>query len=193
MFGYGRVLTSGCGYKTLVRIGGGNLKPVVVFVVMGISAFATLKSIAAVWRVNTVDARFIDMPAGANLHVLHIPGLGYIVGTAILFWVLRYKDVWNFDGLLAVAGVVMGSAAALVRHTFRWDGFTVPFDLGQHLLGRVLMGVGGVTAMGCTLEQGLSGVSTLSLNALFALASIVAGAVRSLQLQAAHLERAAHA
>jgi uncharacterized protein len=56
MFGFGMVLASGCGNKTLLRIGAGSLKSVVVFVVMGIAAFATLKGITAVVRVNTVDA-----------------------------------------------------------------------------------------------------------------------------------------
>jgi uncharacterized membrane protein len=51
------------------------------------------------------------------------------------------------------------------------------------------MGVGGVTAMGCTIGQGLSGMSTLSLNAFVALAAIVLGAVVSLRQQAARLER----
>src|ERR1700754_187433 len=55
MFGFGMVLASGCGSKTLVRIGGGNLKSLVVFVVLGVSAFATLKGITAVVRVATVD------------------------------------------------------------------------------------------------------------------------------------------
>src|SRR5436190_17748725 len=54
MFGFGMVLASGCGNKTLVRIGGGNLKSLVVFIVLGVSTFATLKGITAVARVTTV-------------------------------------------------------------------------------------------------------------------------------------------
>ena len=264
MFGYGMVIASGCGNKTLVRIGGGNLKSVVVFVVMGVSAFATLKGITAVLRAGTVDTVFVDMPAGANLSILGIPSLGYFLGMALLLWVLRHKDFWTFDNLLAsfgvgalvtvmwwvsghlgfvaehpetldavyvatnsgriealnfvapvayaldwlmfysdaskvlsagvaaVAGVLVGSAAsALQTKTFRWEGFANPRDLGQHLLGSVLMGVGGVTAMGCTFGQGLSGISTLSLNSVVALAAIVLGAVVSLRQQAARLERTA--
>jgi uncharacterized membrane protein YedE/YeeE len=264
MFGYGMVIASGCGNKTLVRIGGGNLKSVVVFVVMGVSAFATLKGITAVLRANTVDTLFVEMPAGANLSVLGIPSLGYILGAALLLWALRHKDAWAFDnllaglgvgglvvamwwvsghlgfvpehpetldavyvgtssgrmealnfvapiantldwlmfysdaskvlttGVMAVSGVIAGSAgSALMNRTFRWEGFANPRDLGQHLLGSVLMGVGGVTAMGCTVGQGLSGISTLSLNALLALAAIVIGAIVSLRLQAARLERTA--
>jgi uncharacterized protein len=264
MFGYGMVIASGCGNKTLVRIGGGNLKSLVVFVVMGISAFATLKGITAVLRVNTVDAMFVDMPSGANLSGLGIPGLGHLLGAVLLLLVLRHKDFWTFDSLLAgfgvgglvvamwwvsghlgfvpehpetldavylatnsgriealnfvapvaytldwlmfysdaskvmsagiasVTGVLLGSAAcALQSQTFRWEGFANPRDLGQHLFGAVLMGVGGVTAIGCTFGQGLSGISTLSLNSLIALAAIVLGAVVSLRQQAARLERTA--
>jgi uncharacterized membrane protein YedE/YeeE len=264
MFGYGMVIASGCGNKALVRIGGGNLKSLVVFVVMGISAFATLKGITAVLRVNTVDTWFVDMAAGANLNALNVPGLDYILGAALMLWVLRHKDFWSFDsllagvgvgglvvamwwvsghlgfvaehpetldavylatnsgriealnfvapvaytldwlmfysdaskvlsvGIVAVAGVLVGSAAsALQNKTFRWEGFASPRDLGQHLFGSVLMGVGGVTAMGCTFGQGLSGISTLSINSFIALAAIVVGAVVALRQQAARLERTA--
>jgi hypothetical protein len=55
LFGFGMVLGSGCGSKTLVRIGSGNLKAFVVFLVMGVAAFATLKGITAVLRVATVE------------------------------------------------------------------------------------------------------------------------------------------
>jgi len=264
MFGYGMVIASGCGNKTLVRIGGGNLKSVVVFVVMGVSAFATLKGITAVLRASTVDTVFIDIPAGASLSLLGIPNLGYLLGAALLLVVLRHKDFWTFDnlfagfgvgavvvamwwvsghlgfvpehpetldavylatnsgriealnfvapvaytldwlmfysdaskvlsaGIAAVAGVLLGAfASALQTQTFRWEGFANPRDLGQHLVGGVLMGVGGVTAMGCTFGQGLSGISTLSLNSVVALAAIVLGAVVSLRQQAARLERTA--
>ena len=264
MFGYGMVIASGCGNKALVRIGGGNLKSVVVFVVMGISAFATMKGITAVLRANTVDTIFIDMPLGANLNALGLPGIGYIVAAILLLWVLRDRDFWTLNsavagvgvgaivvamwwasghlgfvpehpetldavylgtnsgriealnfvapvaytldwlmfysdaskvlstGIAAVAGVVLGSlASALQTKSFRWEGFANPRDLGQHLAGSVLMGVGGVTAMGCTFGQGLSGISTLSLNSAIALAAIVLGAVVSLRQQAARLERTA--
>jgi uncharacterized membrane protein YedE/YeeE len=264
MFGYGMVIASGCGNKTLVRIGGGNLKSLVVFVVMGVSAFATLKGITAVLRVNTVDLIAWDMPSGASLNALGVPGLGYVLGAMLLLAVWRHKDFWTFDnflagvgvgslvvilwwvsghlgfvpehpvtldsvylatssgrmealsftapvahaldwlmfysdqskvlttGVTAVVGVVVGSAISAVwQRTFRWEGFANPRDLGQHLIGAVLMGIGGVTAMGCTIGQGLSGISTLSLNSVMALAAILLGAVVSLRQQAARMERTA--
>ena len=43
------------------------------------------------------------------------------------------------------------------------------------------MGIGGVTAMGCTVGQGLSGLSTLALGSFIAVAGIVAGAVLALR------------
>jgi uncharacterized membrane protein YedE/YeeE len=45
MFGFGMVLASGCGSRTLVRLGAGNLKSLVVFFVLGLAAFATLKGV----------------------------------------------------------------------------------------------------------------------------------------------------
>ena len=64
LFGFGMVLGSGCGSKTLVRIGGGSLKGVVVFLAMGVAAFMTLRGVFAVARVNTVDRVAFELPAG---------------------------------------------------------------------------------------------------------------------------------
>ena len=93
-------------------------------------------------------------------------------------------------GVVSVAGVVVGAAAhALATRQFRWEGFRTTEDLANHLIGAVLMGVGGVTALGCTIGQGLSGVSNLSLTSFTAVAGIVAGAVVALKYQAWRLEK----
>ena len=63
LFGVGMTLGSGCGNKTLVRIGGGNLKSVVVFVFLGISAYMTMKGLFGVWRVTWLDPVAIDLGA----------------------------------------------------------------------------------------------------------------------------------
>lgn len=63
-FGFGMVLASGCGSKNLVRMGGGNLKALVVLVVLAISSFATLSGLTAVLRVATVDAVAFQFPKG---------------------------------------------------------------------------------------------------------------------------------
>ena len=273
MFGFGMVLASGCGSKTLVRIGGGNLKSLVVFIVLGVAAFATLKGITAVLRVATVDAAAITLATGQDLPSLlaaHTGAakrtlaalLGGVLGGALIVWSLARTEGRTADNLLAgvgvgaiivavwwvsgrlgfvaedpntlqeafvatnsrgmeslsfvapvaytldwlmffsdkgklltvgivsVAGVVVGSAAyALLTGGFRWEGFRDAGDTANHLVGAVLMGVGGVTALGCTIGQGLSGMSTLSLTSFVAMPSIVAGAVAALRWQAWRIER----
>jgi uncharacterized membrane protein YedE/YeeE len=273
MFGLGMVLASGCGNKTLVRVGGGSLKALTVFVVMGVAAYASLRGITAVLRVNTVDRVVLELPAGQDLPSLLSAALGLpvptlalllggLIGLALLAFVLarpegRSAEVWvagvvlgavivgvwwvsgvlghveehpltleetflatnsqrmesltfvapmayTLDwlmmfsdrskvltlGVVTAAGVIAGSAVvALVTRSFRWEGFGGVEDTANHLVGAVLMGVGGVTAMGCTVGQGLTGVSTLALGSFIALAGIIVGAVLGLRWQVWRLER----
>lgn len=273
MFGFGMVLASGCGSKTLVRIGGGNLKSLVVFVVLGIAAFATLKGITAVARVATVDAVAITLAGAQDLPSLlaRTTGLaktqlalllGGAIGGALLLWSLARAEGRNADnllgglgigavvagvwwvsgvlghvaedpntlqeafvatnsqrmeslsfvapiayaldwlmffsdaskhltiGIVAALGVVVGSAAvAIANRSFRWEGFRNAEDTANHLVGAALMGVGGVCALGCTIGQGMSGVSTLSLTSFVALAAIIGGAVAALRWQTWRIER----
>ncbi|MEO8655977.1 MAG: YeeE/YedE thiosulfate transporter family protein, partial [Ramlibacter sp.] len=94
-------------------------------------------------------------------------------------------------GIVSVFGVIAGSAAvALATRRFRWEGFGGTDDLAHHLAGAVLMGVGGVTAMGCSIGQGVSGVSTLSATSVVAAAAMVAGARVALGYQSWRLEHA---
>jgi uncharacterized protein len=273
MFGFGMVLASGCGSKTLVRLGGGSLKALVVALVLSASAFATIKGITAMARVASVDAVFIALPAqqdlpslaahafgGARTTLALVLGLaiggaliavalarregrdaqtllaGLGIGAAIvgawwvsgrlgfiaedpvtleeaflatnsrrmealsfvaplaytLDWLLFFSDASKLltVGIVSSVGVVSGSAlVALASGSFRWEGLSGVEDTANHLVGGLLMGVGGVTAMGCTIGQGLSGVSTLGLTSFVALASIVAGAVLALRYQAWRVER----
>ena len=267
------VLASGCGSKTLVRIGGGNLKSVVVFAVMGVAAFATLKGITAVIRVATLDRVAIDFNSNAALSNWLGGALGVnpttaglllalALGLGLIIWALLGADFLRFDNLLAglglgavivamwwvsgrmgyvaehpetlqeaflatnsgriealsfvspvaytqdwlmffsdkakvltigivsVFGVVVGSAVyAVVTRTFRWEGFRGTEDTANHLVGAVMMGIGGVAAMGCTVGQGLSGISTLSATSFVAVAAILAGAVLALKYQVWRLEK----
>ncbi len=76
-----------------------------------------------------------------------------------------------------VLGVAAGSfATAAVREELRWEAFDDPREMRRHLLGAVLMGLGGVLARGCTIGQGLTGTSTLSIAAPIAVLAMVAGA-----------------
>jgi hypothetical protein len=103
-----------------------------------------------------------------------------------LDWFLFFSDQSKLLtlGIVSTFGVVLGSAAvAVATRTFRWEGFAGVEDTANHLAGAALMGVGGVTALGCTIGQGLSGLSTLSLGSMVALAGIMAGAVLALRWQ----------
>jgi uncharacterized membrane protein YedE/YeeE len=275
LFGFGMVLASGCGSKALVRLGGGNLKSLVVLVMLAIAASATLRGISAVVRVNTVDRVVLPMAPGQDLpHLLATTtNLPYstsagLVGTAIalamaawvlskpqgrsrevlfggagvgavivglwwvsgrlgflaedpntlqeaflatnsrrmealsmaapvgyaLDWLLQFSDKGKVltMGIVSIAGVLAGStAAAITSRSFRWESFSRPEDMVNHLLGGTLMGIGGVTALGCTIGQGLSGISTLALGSALAVASIVTGALAGLRYQDWRLERLA--
>lgn len=274
LFGFGMVLASGCGSKTLVRVGGGNLKSLIVFVVLGVSAFATLKGITAVVRVATVDAVAITFATGQDLPSLLAAAvgvskttlaavLGVAIGGGLIGWSVARAEgrtpdsllagfgvgaiiagVWFVSGrlghviedpntlqeaflvtnsgrmeslsfvapvaytidwlmffsdksklltigIVSVVGVVAGSGVySVVSGSFRWEGFRDAGDTANHLVGATLMGVGGVTALGCTVGQGLSGVSTLSLTSFVAVGAIMAGAVGALRYQIWRIERA---
>ena len=95
-------------------------------------------------------------------------------------------------GVASVLGVVLGSAAyALAAGRFRWEGFASLDDLRNQLVGAGLMGFGGVTAMGCTIGQGLTGVSTLAIGSFIALAGIIGGSVAMLKYTLWREERSA--
>jgi len=81
-------------------------------------------------------------------------------------------------GPAIVAGTLAGAfAAALLTRTARWEGFDSPARLAASAGGGLLMGLGGVLAVGCSIGQGLSGLSTLAFASLPACAGIVAGAL----------------
>jgi len=85
-------------------------------------------------------------------------------------------------GIVSVLGVMLGSLlVALATRSFRLEGFASMQDLRSHLAGAVLMGFGGVTAIGCTVGQGLSGLSTLAPGSLIAVAGIVCGSVATMR------------
>jgi hypothetical protein len=272
LFGIGMVLASGCGSKTLIRIGGGNLKSVVVFMVLGLTAYMTMRGFLGVIRINTLDTIFIafntpqDLPSllsgplGIERPGLHL-ALGLIIGSAFIVYALASKAFWTAEnliagivvglaicavwwvsgnlgfvaedpntleevflvtnsgrmeslsfvapyaysldwlmmysdtskvltvGIIAVLGMIIGSAVvAIATKSFRWESFRNAEDTGNHLVGAALMGFGGVTALGCTVGQGLSGISTLALGSLLALPGFIFGAylgLRYLQMRLA--------
>ena len=94
-------------------------------------------------------------------------------------------------GVATALGVPLGSASvALATREFRWEGFANAGDLGHHLVGALLMGFGGVAALGCTVGQGVSGLSLLSAGAFITCAGFALGAWAALRYQGWRIERA---
>lgn len=270
-FGVGMVLASGCPAKNLVRLGGGSLKALVVLLVMGTAALATLRGMPGLLRVKWLDPVTVTPPAGPFIGqwvsaVLHLPPgndvfNGFLLaavatGLPLLLWALRtpqsrhtanvmgglgvgaillalwwvsgglgvvpehpetlervflttasgrmeglsftgpvaqWLDLFQYQadgrkrmtfGMALVPGVALGAGLAAWRSgQWRWEGFTRTTDLARHLIGAMLMGMGGVSAMGCTFGQGLTGLSTLNWGSLVAVAAIVTGALVTLHVQ----------
>ncbi|MBM3572804.1 MAG: YeeE/YedE family protein [Alphaproteobacteria bacterium] len=251
LFGFGMTLTGGCGNKTLVRLGAGNLKSIVVFLFLAISAYMTLRGLLGVARVNVIEVTNLDLKArgldaqglpdmlsalglpqrlARGLAVCAIAGAclvyclkdaafraspphlasGLIIGALIpagwlitgvlgaddfnptplatftfvapagetVQYLMTYTGATINFGIAVVAGVIAGAfVMAKATGTFKLESFVDADDFLRHMLGGVMMGAGGVLALGCTIGQGISGLSTLALGSLLAFASIVAGGV----------------
>ncbi len=250
MFGFGMTLAGGCGSKTLVRLGAGNLKSLLVMLVLGLFAYMTLRGLIAAGRVATIEPTNFDLRTlGAQTQLL--PALigtatgletqfaqrtASVLVIAFLAWVcfkdssfrksprniaagigiglltvagwyatgiagnddfeptplasftfvapigdtLIYLMTWTGAkigfGVASVFGVVLGAfVAAKTAREFRIESFAGTDDMLRHLAGAALMGTGGVLALGCTIGQGVTGLSTLALGSLLAFGSIVCG------------------
>lgn len=87
-------------------------------------------------------------------------------------------------GVAMVGGVLAGAlVVALLMRSFRIEGFERAGQMAGSAVGGVLMGFGGVVALGCSIGQGLSGLSTLALASLPAVAGIIIGAGAVIQWQ----------
>ena len=274
LFGFGMTLASGCGSKTLIRAGAGNLKSVIVMMFLAAGAYMTLKGVFAPWRANgldnvrwdagapTSDLPTLAMAAGvaaavrlwlplivaaalavfifANREFRTTPELvigGLVIGAVVVggwyvsghlgyvpedpktleesfvatdsgrmesysfvaptAYLLELLLLWTDQsrlltfGIAGVLGMLAGSAAmALATRTFRWEGFASVEDIANHVVGALMMGFGGVTALGCTIGQGLTGISTLAVGSILALAAIVVGCVAAVKYQMWRIERA---
>jgi uncharacterized protein len=250
LFGYGMVLSNGCGARALVLLGRGNLRSFVVVVVLGIVAEMTLKGLIAPARiaalqVSQTTATLTSVPALLSAvglgempaHILaasvmsaalivfafvHPPfrrspgqivaGLmvgiliaagwfatGYLgaddfnptpvtsltfiapIADALQYVMLSTGSTLNF-GIVTVFGVFAGSLlTALLTGRFHWEGYTSPRHMLRSAGGAALMGAGGVTAYGCSIGQGLTGLSTLALASFVAVAGIFAGTAAGLR------------
>jgi uncharacterized membrane protein YedE/YeeE len=260
LFGVGMTLGSGCGSKTLIRVGAGNLKSLIVYVFLGIAAYMTLRGVLGAFRVGVLEKAVITLPAGQDLPALlglHRAILAALIGGVLLAFVyaskqfrssfdytlggvvtglvvvggwyvsghlghvaedprtlqeafvatnsgrmesfsfvspmaytLDYLMLWTDKsktityGIASGLGVIAGSAAyALATRSFRWEGFRDAEDTANHIVGGMLMGFGGICALGCTIGQGISGFSTLALGSIITFVAIVAGSALTMKYQ----------
>ena len=272
LFGIGMTLGSGCGNKTLVRVGAGNLKSLVVLAIAAIMAYLMLwtpfyEKLFHPWvsattidlaqhGVNTqelgavIAAMFGLQPSrtlnaavggalalGLFIYVFRSAEFrgsfdnllgGAAVGLAVLAgWYLTggllgqaWKEYAEFAtqvpsrvqvqsytfispmgdtvryllspgtttlvnfGVVALAGVIAGSFVyALVARSFRIEWFVSVKDFANHAVGGVLMGVGGVLSMGCTVGQAITGMSTMAIGSALTFLAIVIGAAGTMKYQ----------
>jgi uncharacterized membrane protein YedE/YeeE len=260
LFGVGMTLGSGCGSKTLIRIGGGNLKSLIVYVFLGIAAYMTLRGLFGAFRVGVLEQASMtfatgqDLPSLLGVHPalpaaliggaliafayasadfranfdytlggvvtgLVVVGGWYVSGVvghvaehpetlqeafvatnsgrmesfsfvSPMAYTLEYLMLWTDSskivtyGIASAMGVIAGSAAyALATRKFRWEGFRDAEDTANHVIGGTLMGFGGITALGCTIGQAVTGISTLALGSFVTFAAILAGSALTMKYQ----------
>ncbi len=287
MFGIGMTLASGCGNKCLVRIGGGNLKSILVFAVIAVIAYFMVnpfpgsdQTLFTVLFYNWIRPLAIDLGSSQDLGTL-VAGsdgaatarlvIGGALGVLLLFIAFRSRDFrgrfdnvlgglavglavlaawyvtsnvqididgdqytlrsyaqqWDFlaesdagkpadtrplmpqsftfinpmgqtagysvsgfnsayltFGVMAVAGVILGSLLwSLLSRSFRFEWFASFRDFLNHVTGAIFMGFGGVLGLGCTIGQGITGISTLALGSFIAFAGIVLGSALTMKIQ----------
>ena len=285
-FGIGMTLASGCGNKCLVRIGGGNLKSIMVMIVIGVIAYFMLnpfpgsdKTLFSLLFYDWMRPLSVNVGASQDLGSLiggeSVDTARLIVGSAIgvlLLWFIfksadfrssrdnilggavvglailaawyvtsnvsinaddemfslgGYYEEWDmlaesdegkpvqgrplspqsytfinpmaqtvgfaakgFDltlltfGIMAFLGVVAGSLLwSLLSRSFRFEWFSSFRDFVNHLVGAVLMGFGGTLALGCTIGQGITGLSTLAVGSFITFVAIVFGSALTMKMQ----------
>jgi hypothetical protein len=87
----------------------------------------------------------------------------------------------NF-GIALVVGVLIGSLlTAVVTGRFSLEGYISANHMVRSISGAALMGIGGAMAYGCSIGQGLTGLSTLGMPSFIAVAGILSGAALALR------------
>lgn len=271
IFGIGMTLASGCGNKTLLRIGGGNLKSILVLFIMGFAAYLMIfTDVSYDFFIRWMEPAFVDLTSydiedqGLGSIISGVGGfdtattslvVGAVLGVMLIQWALSSKDfTGSFDNMLAgvvvaavivaawwvttgemgvelmdevdmmderpyavgaqaftfaqpsahllrwietgfsnqlvtfslcaSAGVVSGAFLfSLLTGKFRIEWFSSWKDFFLHVIGGFMMGIGGVLAMGCTIGQAVSGVSTLALGSFITFIAIVFGSALTMKIQ----------
>jgi len=290
LFGIGMTLGSGCANKTLVRIGGGNIKSVFVFIVIAIISYYMVdpfKQLPATWYqeyfapwlneaslslstpqdIGSIVGGWFDVSAltmrlilGGVLALVLLSLVfcskefrgsfdnifaGILIGVVVMLaWyftsrvgvttedgvmkLTEFYGEWDMMmesdegkpkngstnlqpqsftfisplgqaygyagsgfssafltfGAISVFGVALGSFFwALISKSFRIEWFASVKDFVVHMIGAVLMGIGGVLGLGCTVGQAITGVSTLAVGSFLVFAGIVFGSAITMKIQ----------
>jgi uncharacterized protein len=130
---------------------------------------------------NTLQEAFVATNTGRMESFSFVAPLAYTL-EYLMFWTDKSKIITY--GIASAAGVIAGSAAyALATGKFRWEGFRDAEDTAMHIIGGLLMGFGGICALGCTVGQAITGFSTLALGSIITFVAIVAGSVATMKWQ----------
>ncbi|WP_455199204.1 YeeE/YedE family protein [Kaarinaea lacus] len=286
IFGIGMTLASGCGNKTLIRIGGGNLKSIMVLLVIGVIAYYMVnpfpnsdQTLFTVLFYDWIRPMAVELGRAQDLGTLVSAEnavntrlvIGIVIALAALVFVFKSAEFrgsfdnifagivvglvvlagWYFSssvgvdvdgenyslskfygewdmlsdseqgkpsagfplrpqsytfinpmgqtlgyvaggfqrsavtfGIMALFGVILGSLLwSLVSKSFRIEWFASGKDFLNHFIGAIFMGFGGVLALGCTIGQGITGVSTLAVGSFLALISIIFGSAITMKVQ----------
>ena len=290
LFGIGMTFASGCGNKTLIRIGGGNIKSILVFIIIAVIAYymtnpfpGSDKTLYSVLFYDWVNPLAISLDTNSDIGAITsgligsdntstvrlVIGLlvasfmlvyvfkaadfrsskdniqsGLIIGLIVLAaWYISsniginaedenyslsdYYSEWDMlaeddegkpatgralssqsftfinpigqsfgyikdkldpalltFGLVSVFGVILGSLLwSLISRSFRIEWFVDFKDFLNHSFGAILMGFGGVLALGCTIGQGITGMSTLALGSILTFISIIFGSALTMKIQ----------
>src|SRR4029079_14089472 len=130
---------------------------------------------------NTLQEAFLATNSGRIESFSFVSPMAYTLDYLML-WTDKSKMISY--GIASGLGVIAGSAAyARATRTCRWEGFRDAEDTANHVVGGMLMGFGGITALGCTIGQGISGFSTLALVSILTFVCIVIGSAVTMKYQ----------
>jgi len=267
LFGVGMTFASGCGNKTLVRIGGGNIKSVLVLAVIGLVGFymtnpfpGSDKTLYSVLFFDWVGPASISLSSLSDIGSLIsvesavlvrlIVGLlivsmlaiyifksaefrggfdnilgGLVIGLAVIAaWVISNNIAINADDELYSLGSyyqewdmladsdegkpsmgrplstqsftfvnnmaqtygysILGSFVwSIISKGFRIEWFASMKDFFMHFIGAILMGLGGTLALGCTIGQAITGISTLAVGSILVFIAILFGSALTMKMQ----------
>ena len=271
LFGIGMTFASGCGNKVLIRIGGGNIKSIIVLLIAGVMAYlmtrtdlyglafhSWMRPISpdlASYGVDdqslpTILMSLFSLTENDNFRF----GLGILIAFLMMYFIFRSGNFKNFDNILsgitvglvvvfawlltggdigeewieannfmdtpqpgvgvqsftfinpmsetlvfvgnsldkfyitfgvsALLSVILGSFLySVISNNFRVEWFASKQDFVRHVVGGILIGTGGVLSLGCTIGQGVTGVSTLAVGSFITLISIVIGASITMKIE----------